>query len=182
MIPLALAAVGWLVAAAAVDRWGASRLPGGSVDVIVVPGCRVRPDGTPSGALARRTRHAVALWHAGVGRRIVLTGGVGTHPPAEATVAAELARALGVPDHALVLEDRATSTHENAAFTARLVPGASVLVVTDSYHVLRTSRAFRRHFARVDAAATLPPARERARQAVREVALLAWYGASGRLR
>src|SRR5690606_5264267 len=113
---------------------------------IVVLGCRVRPDGSASLALARRTRHAAALYRRGLAPRIVLTGGVGAHPPSEARAAAAIARAEGVPEEALILEERSTSTEENAREARRRIDARRVLVVTDAYHVFRAERVFRRHF------------------------------------
>ncbi|WP_300535496.1 ElyC/SanA/YdcF family protein, partial [uncultured Mameliella sp.] len=52
--------------------------------VALVLGASVRPDGRPSPALTRRVAHAVALWQAGRVGTLVLSGGVRTHPPAEA--------------------------------------------------------------------------------------------------
>jgi len=140
-----------------------------------VPGCAVRPDGTPSLALARRVRHAVTAWRAGHAPRIVLTGGIGRYPPAEATVAATLAESLGVPREALLEEPESTSTRENAAMAAALqVDGAPiarwrVLVLTDAYHAWRCSWLFGKHFEAAIARGSIPGPRLRVRGALREV-------------
>ena len=179
MILLASVPLGWGLAALWLDQSGCRKRIPGIVDALIVPGCAVRPDGTPSGSLRRRTECAVVLWHEGVAPTLVLTGGLGRFPPAEATAAAELARAQGVPSAAIVLEDRSTTTAENAAFAAGLVDEPmrmSVLVVTDCYHAWRCTRLFRRHFKSVSTIGTTPPFRARVRGALREVAAILWMG------
>jgi uncharacterized SAM-binding protein YcdF (DUF218 family) len=163
----------WVAIAILLDRFGHRHRPFGPFDALVVPGCAVRQDGTASGALRRRTEHAVALWHDGIAPLIVLTGGVGKFPPSEAHAAAAIAEAAGVPTNALVLEAASTTTAENAALAAETVPNAdmmSVLVVTDSYHAWRCRHLFRRHFHSADAIGSTPSQRLRIRGALREVA------------
>lgn len=173
--------VAWTVLAFALDEWGRSRRPEGVYDAIVVAGCRIDPDGTPSPALEWRVRKAVGLWEQGVAPRIVFTGGVGTYPPSEAVGAATLAMELGVPRGVMVLEDRSTSTEENAAMAARRVRAERVLVVTDAYHVFRARRVFDRHFDEVDAVGSTYGAWVRVRGAFREVLAVAAYGVRGDL-
>lgn len=104
--------------------------------------------------LANRVDAGIAHW-----RRIreehpdallVLSGGQGPDEPrSEASAMAEHAREQGVPDEAIVLEDRSRTTEENLRNTRELVgtrlpadgPG---LTVTSSYHVLRTAALARR--------------------------------------
>lgn len=172
---LAAVPVTWVLTAIALDTYGRRAIPNGKWDAIVVPGCAVRPDGAPSLALARRVRHAVAAWRAGHAPRIVLTGGIGRYPPAEATVAAALAESLGVPREALLEECRSTSTRENAAMAAALqvdgVPIARwrVLVLTDAYHAWRCCWLFGQHFDAAVARGSIPGPRLRVRGALREV-------------
>ena len=186
MVALALAGlVGWAAAAVALDTVGQRRPPTGPWDAIVVAGCRVDPDGRPSLALQRRTAHAVALWELGLAPVVVFTGGVGANPPSEARAAADHAAALGLPPGAALLEDRSTSTEENAAFTATLMRdeglGDRVLVVTDSYHAFRAGRVFSRHFSEAFAVGSTPGPWVRARGSLREVAAVAVYKLRGRI-
>jgi len=166
----------WAAAAWALDAYGRRQVPEGPFDAIIVPGCAVRPDGRPSGALARRTRHAVDLFKSGRAATLILTGGVGRHPPSEAEAAAQYAIERGVPEANIVLESRSTSTRENAAYAAETMPkhlSASVLVVTDGYHCWRCRRLFGRHFSTVHTAGSVPGPRLRVRGAMREVISIA---------
>ncbi len=163
----------WLGAALALDVWGGMQgTPTGSWDAIIVPGCTVRHDGQAGGALSRRTARAAELFHAGIAPLLVLTGGIGRYPPAEAIAAAQVATNLGVPEPALVLETRSRTTAENALLAAELVDARRVVVVSDRYHTLRCRYLFRQHFEEVCVVGTKGPSHARAKGSVREVA--AW--------
>jgi len=117
-------------------------------DAIVILGAAVWADGEASPTLKRRTLHAVEKFHAGAAPLIVCSGGVGKHPPSEAEVMANLCRAHGVPEDALILEDQSTSTIQNVILSTALLKArdaASVLVVSDPYHLPRATMCFR-HF------------------------------------
>jgi uncharacterized SAM-binding protein YcdF (DUF218 family) len=171
------------VAAALLVGRGLEPPPPGPYDAIVVAGCRVLPGGRPSRALARRAELALDLFRDGHAPRVVFTGGVGQHGPSEASVAAAHAVERGLPAHALLLEERSTSTRQNAEHAARLLgPGARVLVVTDAYHVFRARRVFARSFARAEAAG-VPPVEEALAVALpRELLAVMIYALRGDLR
>lgn len=171
----------WTAAALALDAAGGRPPPDGPYDAIVVAGCRVWPDGRPSEALRHRTERAVELWRDGRAPVVLFTGGVGDHPPSEAEAAARYAATLGLPEGAVRLEDRSTSTEENARFAAARHPFRRVLVVTDTYHVLRARRVFGRHFAEAEATGADAPATYRVPGAFREVIAVAAYAVLGRL-
>ncbi len=163
----------WALTALILDAYGRRPLAEGTYDAIVVPGCAVRQDGTASGALQRRTAHAIDLWHAGVAPKIVLTGGVGRYPKAEARVAADLVLAAGVPSQAVLLESESTTTEANARLAASLCDEMArwhIVVTTDGYHCWRCRQLFGRYFARVETAGSTPGTRLRVRGALREVA------------
>ena len=165
----------WTAAGIALDIYGHRVDPDGIWDAIVVAGCRVLPSGRPSLSLLRRTVKAVELWKRGLAPVIVLTGGVGEHPPAEAIAAAQVARSLGVPDSALVVEDRSRSTLENARFAHERLAANRVIVVTDAYHVLRCEWFFRLYFQRVQGVGVVSPWLERARGATREALAIGYF-------
>jgi uncharacterized SAM-binding protein YcdF (DUF218 family) len=112
---------------------------------IVVLGARVHPGGVASGALRARVERGAALFEQGLAPWLVFSGGVATHPPAEALVARGLARSLGVPASACLVETESRTTQENAVFTARLLKArglSSVLLVSDPFHLFRAVRHF----------------------------------------
>ena len=171
-ICLILMVCSWVGIAVYLDLYGQRALPSGTYDAAIVPGCAVRKDGTASGALARRTNHAIQLWRDGHVHSIVLTGGVGKNPPSEALVAASIATKAGVPASALFLEDTSKTTAENAEFSAKLKPDMaawSIVVTSDGYHCWRCRRLFSKHYASVQTAGSTPGGRLRIRGALREV-------------
>lgn len=141
----------------------------------MVAGARVRTDGSMTGSMERRTRHGVALWHAGHAPLLVFTGGPRRRAPPEARSGARLARELGVPESAMRLEERSRSTEENARFARELLGDQRVLVVTDAYHVFRTERLFRRHFSDVQVVGVTHAWYPQLRLAMREVGAVLWY-------
>ena len=109
---------------------------------IVVLGARVMPDGRPSPALERRMQVGIALYRAGVGGRLLVSGG-GRGPVSEAAAMRDLALAAGIADADIVIEARSRSTLENAIETAKLLPGpVPIVLVTDGYHALRARLLF----------------------------------------
>jgi uncharacterized SAM-binding protein YcdF (DUF218 family) len=110
-------------------------------DAVVVLGARVHADGTPSGALADRVRTACTLWRDGLAPVLVLSGGrdrdaVASEPEAMRAVA----RAQGVPDAALVLDEGGVDTAATVRFAAALARDRGwrrVLVVSHDYHLAR---------------------------------------------
>ncbi|MEM6954809.1 MAG: YdcF family protein [Myxococcota bacterium] len=170
----------YLLVALGLDRYG-QRAVSGHYDAIVVAGCRVMASGRPSPALAQRVRRAVALYEEGRAETLGCTGGVGDHPPSEASAAADFAEELGVPRHAMVLEERSTSTDENARFAHEAIGDGRVLVVTSAYHVFRCERVFGRYFDAVDGAGALEAFSPRTRGALREVFATVAYALLGRL-
>lgn len=179
-VPLALVLLfgAPLVLAAALDVYGTRCAPSGSYDAIVVAGCRVRADGSPSDALRRRAVRGAELFIDGHADVLVLTGGAEPGRRPEAVVAAEVCAALGVPESSMRIEDVSRDTRENAAYAAAWVQGR-VVVVTDTFHVWRCRRLFAQHFVVADASGTTPRGWARVRYAVREVFAIAhhlWTG------
>lgn len=172
----------WLAAAAALHLAGSGRDDAGAVDVIAVPGCGVRDDGSPSACLDRRVRAAVELWKAGRAPKIVLSGGRTGGPKAEAVVGAELAQTLGVPPGALKLEVEAQNTWGNAVYTARLLREPQrVLVVTDTGHLWRATHLYAAHHAAVLGHAVATPWDDAAWLALREALAVPHNVVTGRL-
>ena len=114
-------------------------------DVIVVLGAAVWPGEQPSPALQRRILHAVDLLQRGYAAYLLVTGGMGKYPPAEAVVMQRLAVARGVPPQQVLCEAQATSTFESAVRCGAMLRQrgwSRVLVVTDRYHLPRALLAF----------------------------------------
>jgi uncharacterized SAM-binding protein YcdF (DUF218 family) len=117
----------------------------GAVDAIIVLGATVLPGGEPSGSLRARAEAGAALFHAGRAPLVVATGAHHRQPPGEAVVTRQLLLAAGVPDAAILLEEKSRNTHGNLLFARGLLPEAQrVLVVTEPFHVARALLLARR--------------------------------------
>lgn len=115
-------------------------------EVIIVLGAAVWPDAQPSPALRRRLEHAVHAWQTGRGERLLVTGGLGKYPPAEAHLMRQLALDAGIPTHRILTEDTATSTFQSALRCTHILQQhgwSTALIVTDRYHLPRTILLFR---------------------------------------
>lgn len=173
----------WFAAAFCLDVVGGREAPSPVVrptwDAIVVLGCRVGRDGSPSLAMRRRVGYAVSLYRQGRAPRLVMTGGRGEDEPiSEASAAAKVAVDLGVPPSAILMEEESQSTEGNAEYARRTLGPGQVLVVSDAYHVTRGARVFARYFDEVDATGIRGAP---IGGALREVAALAIYALLGRL-
>lgn len=125
-------------------------------DAAVVFGARAYADGRPSLALADRVGTAARLYHQGLVRELILSGGPGDGAVHETEAMARHAVSLGVPRTALRLDVEGTNTARTVAFCAELAraePTRRLLVVSHSYHLPRVDLEFRRVGLRV---ATVP--------------------------
>lgn len=145
---------GWLASVAGWVHWvgrRAHRADVAAVDALVLLGAKVTADGRASPALAARVDAAARAHAQGLAPWILVSGGAhagsGSAQHTEASVAMALLRAQGLDAAALVVEDAATSTAENAARAAPLLRGRGakrVGLVTDDYHLARAALWFRR--------------------------------------
>lgn len=142
---IACATIGLLIGAVVavtyflVDRY-ATRDESRPADAILVLGSAVWPGGEPSPSLRARTERAIALHRSGAASHLILSGGLGRIPPAEAEVMRRLALAADIPASALVVDDQSGSTLESvsrAAAIARERGWHTLLIVSDPFHLLR---------------------------------------------
>ncbi len=128
-------------------RYGAHQLEADGMETndlfVIVLGCGIKPDGTPSWALANRLDAALAWYRAHAGTRLVVSGGQGTYEPtSEAASMAQYLLDKGVPAADILVEDRSTSTMENFQFSIPILwdagwRGEPVLYATNDFHLFR---------------------------------------------
>jgi len=127
----------------------ASALP--SADAIVVLGGGSnyawldRPDVDPAKLRSSRLAAGARAWHAGKASKVILSGG-GVGNTTEARRMADAIQRLGVPQDALLLEERSHDTRDNARFSTALLEaghgGRHVLLVTSALHMPRATLLF----------------------------------------
>jgi uncharacterized SAM-binding protein YcdF (DUF218 family) len=117
-------------------------------DAIVVLGSSVREDGVLGDNSLRRAVHGMVLFKRGLAPLLLLLGPPATADgPSEAQVRLDLARTLGLPPAAILVDAGVRTTQDEAIASARqLIPkGASrVLLVTGRGHMWRAARLFER--------------------------------------
>ena len=118
-------------------------------DFVIIPGCRVRPDGTPTpllkGRVDRALRFAAEQASDGTEAPMFLpSGGKGPDEPvSEAASMAEYLKGQGVDGKDILLEDASFTTEQNMLFSKKAAekaaPGKKKFAFsTTNYHVFRS--------------------------------------------
>lgn len=110
----------------------------GDVDCILVLGCGVKTDGTPSDMLYDRIQTACALYHAGVSDTILFSGDHGqVHYDEVGTMMRVANEEFGVPLEDIFLDHAGFSTYETMARAATVFGVKKAVIVTQEYHLYR---------------------------------------------
>ncbi len=106
-------------------------------DYILVLGCRVYADGTPSAMLYDRVSVGAALYEAGVCDRILMSGDSRSPYYDEVSAMVDTGVSLGVPQEAILTDRYGLSTYDSIARMLALYQGKRVVIVTQEYHLYR---------------------------------------------
>ncbi|HEV3331195.1 MAG TPA: YdcF family protein [Bryobacteraceae bacterium] len=125
--------------------WWARKLAGPwndpTGDVLIVLAGSGLEDGVLGASSYWRAVYAVRAYRQAPYSKVVVSGGGPTHP---ALAMRDFLVCQGVPADRILVENAATSTHENALFVKNMlanVAGRKVLLTSD-YHMYRAERAF----------------------------------------
>ncbi|HEY8158517.1 MAG TPA: YdcF family protein [Methylobacter sp.] len=125
----------WLGYRAAQDTGGSGSC------VVLIPGYPSRNDGTHHPVQRLRVEAGYSAYQANRCSCIVLSGGVVKNAHIEAESMADIAHALGAPEHNLTIEAHARTTWENIGCSQPYLLGYDrILIVSDSLHVHRAKR------------------------------------------
>jgi vancomycin permeability regulator SanA len=116
-------------------------------DLAVVLGARAYADGRPSDALADRVRTACRLYHAGLAKKLLFSGGPGDGPVHETVAMQRMAVALGVKPDDILLDPGGLNTQATVRNTESLFPqihASRILVVSHFYHLPRIKLTYQR--------------------------------------
>ncbi len=107
------------------------------VDCIIVLGCLVRSDGSPSHMLEDRLKQGVSLYSLGAAPKLLMSGDHGTVEYDEVDAMKRYAVDAGIPSADVFMDHAGFSTYETI-YRAKEVFGAKkVLIVTQQYHLYR---------------------------------------------
>ena len=109
----------------------------GEFDCILVLGCRVYSDGTPSPMLGDRISTAVTLYENGISSRVLMSGDSRSVWYDETGAMQEVAIALGVPEEAIHTDPMGLSTYDSIARYQHIWRGRRIVIVTQEYHLYR---------------------------------------------
>ena len=123
-------------------------------DFMIILGCKVRKDGTPSPLLRGRIDRALAFAgkqkvQTGKDLIFITSGGRGADEPiSESAAMKRYLMEQGIPAERIIEEDRSTDTLENMRFSKEKVlavnPAGRVAFATTNYHVFRSGLCARR--------------------------------------
>jgi vancomycin permeability regulator SanA len=115
-------------------------------DCLVILGASVWPGAQPSPVLRDRIARAAELYHQGVAKKIICSGGVGKYPPAEAEVCKQNLMKANVAANDIIMELASHSTADQAVIIKKICDGEgfkSIALVTSFYHEKRALKLFR---------------------------------------
>jgi uncharacterized SAM-binding protein YcdF (DUF218 family) len=143
LLSAALATTAYFATLGVAIYWQGTRDERRPSDAILVLGA-AQWNGAPSPVLRGRLDHAITLYHEGYAPRVIVTGGVGDGDVvSEADVAAVYLVQNGVPEAAILSEDRGRSSIESlrgAATISHALGLSDLLLVSDPPHMLRALR------------------------------------------
>ena len=105
-------------------------------DIILVLGCAVRADGSPSHMLKDRIQTGVSLYEADIADFILMSGDR-SEGYDEVSAMEREAKALGVPAEKILVDPVGYSTYESIVNLLQNYKGKKVLIVTQKYHLYR---------------------------------------------
>ena len=136
-----------IVGAIIADLIAARYVPEPDQDWLIVLGCGLKKDGTPTPLLRGRLDLALSFYRdqlekTGKKARFVVSGGQGPDEVcSEAAAMRDYLLSQGVAEEDILVEDRSGDTAENMLFSKRLIgaeaPEAKVAFFTTNYHVFR---------------------------------------------
>lgn len=106
-------------------------------DCILILGCGVRADGSPSNMLSDRLCQGIALYEAGASEKLLMSGDHGREEYDEVNTMKTVAVAAGVPSEDVFMDHAGFSTYESL-YRAKAIFGAQkIIIVSQKYHLYR---------------------------------------------
>lgn len=107
------------------------------VDAILVLGCGVRPDGTPSLMLRDRLEMGLKLYEAGAAPKLLMSGDHGRVEYDEVNAMRDYALERGVPSEDVFMDHAGFSTYESMYRARDVFACRTILIVSQRYHLYR---------------------------------------------
>ena len=107
------------------------------VDLIVVLGAGLRPDGFPSDMLADRLIVSIDLLNAGVCNTLLMSGDNSGESYNEVAAMSRFAEERGVSSEHIITDGKGYSTYESIFRVAKEFGAEKIVIVTQEYHLFR---------------------------------------------
>ena len=111
--------------------------PPQDLDCILVLGCGIRPDGSPTPMLSSRITRGAELYQAGWAETVLLSGDDSGEDYNELATMERVILDLGVPQEVLVMDHAGFSTYESIYRAKHEFGMQRVVIVTQAYHLYR---------------------------------------------
>lgn len=128
----------YMVDEAATRVYSSENIPeSDSRDCILILGCGVRKDGTPSHMLEDRLNEGITLYKNGIAPKIIMSGDHGRKDYDEVNVMKKYAENLGVPSEDIFMDHAGFSTYESIYRAKEIFQAENIVIVTQKYHIYR---------------------------------------------
>ena len=108
-----------------------------NVDCILVLGCLVRDDGSPSHMLQDRLRRGIELYDLGVAPKLLMSGDHGRVEYDEVATMKQYAIDAGIASEDVFMDHAGFSTYESIYRAKEIFQAKKILIVTQEYHLYR---------------------------------------------
>ena len=106
-------------------------------DCILVLGCGVKNDGTPSDMLYDRIKKGVELYKNGVAPKLLMSGDHGRKNYDEVNVMREYAEKMGVAQEDIFMDHAGFSTYDSILRAKKVFCSERIIIVSQEYHLYR---------------------------------------------
>lgn len=107
------------------------------VDCILVLGCGVREDGSPSHMLEDRLKIGIALYENGSAPKLLMSGDHGQEDYDEVNTMKNYALECGIPTEDIFMDHAGFSTYESVYRAKEIFGAEKIIIVTQKYHLFR---------------------------------------------
>ena len=108
-----------------------------NMDCIIVLGCQVKPDGTPSHMLRDRLERSIELYNLGAAPKIIMSGDHGQKEYDEVNTMKNYAVDKGIPSSDVFMDHAGFSTYETMYRAKEIFGVKKAIIVTQKYHLYR---------------------------------------------
>lgn len=106
-------------------------------DCILVLGCGIRDDGTPSHMLEDRLLRGIELYESGASKRLLMSGDHGSEDYDEVNLMKDFAVERGAPSEAVFMDHAGFSTYESIVRAKEVFQVKKMIIVSQEYHLPR---------------------------------------------